>query len=91
MQRHLITAGVALALAASAALGACSQRENQYVGSDTPGAGAPATKRDMSETVGAPDSTAGLGDRSGRPGMAGDSASRRTGTKTPAPRPGTRP
>lgn len=72
-------------VAAGTAAGACSGKE--YAQDGDTGAAAPATKRDMSETVGAPDSTDGINQRSGRPGVAGDTSGRRDPTQTPRPRP----
>ena len=79
-------AGIAALLAACAAAGACTKKGEYAQDGDT-GAAAPATKRDMSETVGAPDSTDGINQRTGRPAVAGDTSARRDPTQTPRPRP----
>ena len=72
-------------VAAGAVASACTGKE--YAQDGDTGAAAPATKRDMSETVGAPDSTDGINQRTGRPAVAGDTSARRDPTQTPRPRP----
>ena len=73
-------------LVAGAVLAGCSTGE--YVGDGDTGRAAPATVRDMSETQRAGDSTAGHSRRTGRPGIAGDTLGRRSGSQS-APRPRT--
>ena len=72
---RLAAAGLALA----ATLGGCRRERGEYA-NDT--ATAPAMKPDTSATRGVPDSTTGVGARTGRPGVSGDSSRRRT---TPRP------
>ena len=54
-----------------AAVGACGDGSKHATDGDT-GAAAPATVRDMSATPNAGDSTAGVANPTGQPGMAGD-------------------
>ena len=86
--------GLALALALAPALGAsvgCNTHKDQYVREGDTGAAAPATKRDLSETKNAPDSTAGVSRRTGQPGVSGDSLGRRKETVNAVKQPGKKP
>jgi hypothetical protein len=85
MRRRWIAAGAGCALAATVGLAGCSRQETDYAGPDTPGAGAPAMRIDTARTQRVPDSTAGLGDRTGRPGKAGDTLAGRRDTQAPPP------
>lgn len=60
-----------LATIVLAAAGACGDGSKHATDGDT-GAAAPATVRDMSATPNAGDSTAGVANPTGQPGMAGD-------------------
>jgi hypothetical protein len=66
------TAGVALAVLLAAAAGCGGTRPGEYADSTNPG-----TTHDTSATRGVPDSTDGVSQRTGRPGVAGDSTQRR--------------
>jgi hypothetical protein len=77
--------GLGVALLACAVLGACTDRKRYANDADT-GAAAPATKRDMSETEKAPDSTAGVSRMTGKPGIAGDTSGRTRTDQSPAGR-----
>jgi hypothetical protein len=70
-------------LVACVALGAC--KKSGYVEHpDSGGAGTPpATRRDMSETPQAPESTTGVSRRTGRPGISGDTVGRSKETQSP--------
>jgi hypothetical protein len=65
-----------------AGLGACGDRSKHATDGDT-GAAAPATVRDMSATPNVGDSTSGVANPTGRPGMAGDTVGARARDSTP--------
>jgi hypothetical protein len=78
---------VILATLLLAGLGACGDKSKHASDGDT-GAAAPATVRDMSATPNVGDSTKGVSNPTGQPGMAGDTLGARARDSTPGARGG---
>lgn len=70
-----------------AAAGACGDGSKHATDGDT-GAAAPATVRDMSATPNAGDSTSGVANPTGQPGMAGDTMGARMRDSSKGPNAG---
>jgi hypothetical protein len=80
-----------LVLLSGAVLGACGKKGNYVEHPDSGGAGRPpAMRQDMSATRQAPESTAGISRRTGKPGISGDTAGRSSETQSPSAGPGAR-
>ena len=76
-----------LAAIVLSAAGACGDGSKHATDGDT-GAAAPATVRDMSATPNVGDSTAGVANPTGRPGMAGDTMGARMRDSSKGPNAG---